>query len=214
MRRVEGAAEQADAHARACGGRTGTPRPAGRGPCVARLRPVLRHGRVWPVPRTRYLKEVSCSTPDRAAGMHPAGGDADLRAEAELAAVGELGRGVVQHDAPNRPRSKKRSAAAASSVTMPRCGASRMRSMWAMRLVDAVDHAHGDDGVEIFGAPVVLGRGSDARVDSAARRRRRARRSRRRAAPRGAARGGWPRARGRPAASRPRRRRRCGASWR
>jgi hypothetical protein len=27
-----------------------------------------------------------------------AGGDADLRAEAELAAVGELGRGVHQHD--------------------------------------------------------------------------------------------------------------------
>ena len=30
--------------------------------------------------------------------MQPAGGDADLGAEAELAAVGELGRGVVQHD--------------------------------------------------------------------------------------------------------------------
>ena len=30
--------------------------------------------------------------------MHLAGGDADLGAHAELAAVGELGRGVVQHD--------------------------------------------------------------------------------------------------------------------
>ena len=35
---------------------------------------------------------------DRPARMHPAGGDADLGAEAELAAIGELGRGVVQHD--------------------------------------------------------------------------------------------------------------------
>ena len=35
---------------------------------------------------------------DRAARVHAAGGDADLGAEAELAAIGELGRGVVEHD--------------------------------------------------------------------------------------------------------------------
>src|SRR5688572_11505998 len=35
---------------------------------------------------------------DLAARVHAAGGDADLAAEAELAAVGELRRGVVQHD--------------------------------------------------------------------------------------------------------------------
>ena len=35
----------------------------------------------------------------RAAGVQAVGRDADLRAHAELAAVGELGRGVVQHDA-------------------------------------------------------------------------------------------------------------------
>src|SRR5262249_36559833 len=35
---------------------------------------------------------------DRATGMELSGRDADLRAEAELAAVGELRRGVVQHD--------------------------------------------------------------------------------------------------------------------
>ena len=35
---------------------------------------------------------------DGAAGVQAAGGDADLGAHAELAAVGELGRGVVQHD--------------------------------------------------------------------------------------------------------------------
>src|SRR5262249_39573163 len=34
----------------------------------------------------------------RPARMEAAGGDADLGAEAELAAIGELGRGVVQHD--------------------------------------------------------------------------------------------------------------------
>ena len=35
---------------------------------------------------------------DRAAGVEFAGGNADLRAEAELAAIGELRRCVVQHD--------------------------------------------------------------------------------------------------------------------
>src|ERR1700712_5999787 len=35
---------------------------------------------------------------DRAAGVELAGGNADLGAETELAAVGELRRGVVQHD--------------------------------------------------------------------------------------------------------------------
>ena len=35
---------------------------------------------------------------DRAARVQLAGGDTDLGAEAELAAVGELRRGVVQHD--------------------------------------------------------------------------------------------------------------------
>jgi hypothetical protein len=35
---------------------------------------------------------------DRAARMHLAGGDADLGAHAEFAAIGELGRGVVQQD--------------------------------------------------------------------------------------------------------------------
>src|SRR6201996_2310874 len=36
---------------------------------------------------------------DRPARMHLAGGDADLGPHAEFAAVGELGRGVDQHDA-------------------------------------------------------------------------------------------------------------------
>ena len=36
--------------------------------------------------------------PDRAARMHTAGGNADLGAHADLAAVGELGRRIVQQD--------------------------------------------------------------------------------------------------------------------
>ncbi len=43
------------------------------------------------------MKLVSCSAPTGRAREF-AGGDADLGAEAELAAVGELRRGVVQHD--------------------------------------------------------------------------------------------------------------------
>ena len=35
---------------------------------------------------------------DRAAGMHLAGGNADFRAHAEFAAIGELGRGIVQQN--------------------------------------------------------------------------------------------------------------------
>ena len=35
---------------------------------------------------------------DRPAGVEPPGGDADLGAEAEFAAVGELGAGVDHHD--------------------------------------------------------------------------------------------------------------------
>jgi hypothetical protein len=55
--------------------------------------------------------------PDRAAGMEFVGGDADLGPEAELAAVGELGRGVDQHDGAV-DQETNRSAAAASSVTI------------------------------------------------------------------------------------------------
>src|SRR5712691_2493729 len=35
---------------------------------------------------------------DRTTGVEPAGGDADLGAEAEFATIRELGRGVVEHD--------------------------------------------------------------------------------------------------------------------
>ena len=69
MRRVERAAEQADAHARRvreeARGRLG---PGGSMPRVDANRPATpraagSHGRICPSPRTRYLKLVSCSTP-------------------------------------------------------------------------------------------------------------------------------------------------------
>ena len=83
------------------------------------------------------------------------------------------------------------------------------------RLIEAVDHLHRDDGVEIFGRPVLLGRGLDPAVDAPASRRRRAPRSRPRCSivdQRREMRAGAQR--DRPAGSRPRRTRRCGASWR
>jgi hypothetical protein len=55
---------------------------------------------------------------DRPARMHAAGGDADLGAEAELAAIGELGRGVVQHDGRIDLGQEALGAAASSAVMM------------------------------------------------------------------------------------------------
>ncbi len=91
VRRIERAAEQTDAHA------------AGDG----RQADVALQGRVCPSPRTRYLKEVSCSTPTGPRACRRPVAMPISRAEAELAAVGELGRGVVQHDGASRLRQGK-----------------------------------------------------------------------------------------------------------
>ena len=64
----------------------------------------VSQGRVCPVPRTQIFEAGQLLDPDRAAGMELAGGDADLAAEAELAAIGELGRGVVDQDGASRSR--------------------------------------------------------------------------------------------------------------
>ena len=52
------------------------------------------------LPRSVYaiLEAGQLLDAHRPARMEAAGGDADLGAEAELAAIGELGRGVVQHN--------------------------------------------------------------------------------------------------------------------
>src|SRR5579862_3750083 len=61
---------------------------AGRPPSGARL--------AGPADHILERRELFCA--DRAARVQTVGGDADLGAEAELAAVGELGRGVDQDD--------------------------------------------------------------------------------------------------------------------
>src|SRR5215510_7921598 len=87
---------------------------------------------------------------DRAAGVKTAGGDADLGAEPELAAVGELGRGVVQHDRGidlAQEFLRRRTVFRDDRIGMVGAVALDMPD----RGVDAVDHLGGDDRVEIFG---------------------------------------------------------------
>jgi hypothetical protein len=75
-------------------GRCAFPSPIGPGDLI-QLKDVPsrpgHHGRVWPLPRTTYLKVVSCSAPTGPARMHLAGADADLGTHAEFSAIGELG---------------------------------------------------------------------------------------------------------------------------
>src|SRR5438105_6441024 len=92
---------------------------------------------------------------DRAAGVEFAGGNPDLGAEAELAAVGELRRGGVQQD----PRSDLAAAPLRDvgvlghdRVGMVRAVVMNMRD----RFIDAVDNLCRDDGVFILGVPVFL----------------------------------------------------------
>src|SRR4029077_18380123 len=101
---------------------------------------------------------------DRAARVQPAGGDADLGAEAELAAVGELRRGVVQHD--RRIHFAQEFFRRGFVLGDDRIGVMRAIALdMGNRGIDAVDHAGGDDGVEIFGAPIGFARRLDPAVD-------------------------------------------------
>src|SRR5262245_47068764 len=80
----------------ACGGNAtrsaGITRPADREAGNGRSRPDL------PAAADAVFEAGELIDPDRPAGVKAAGGNADLGAETELAAVGELGGGVVQHD--------------------------------------------------------------------------------------------------------------------
>src|SRR5262245_9100379 len=92
---------------------------------------------------------------DRPARMEAAGGDPDLGAEAELAAVGELGRGVVQHNGGIDLAQELFGRALVlgdDGLGVVRAVALDMRDC----TVDAVDHLGRDDGVEILGRPVLL----------------------------------------------------------
>src|SRR5437588_7171250 len=95
---------------------------------------------------------------DRAAGVELAGGNPNLSTEAELAAVGELRRGVVQHDrridlVEELPRDV--GIFGHDRVGVVRTVVMNMRD----RLIDAVDNSSRDDGIFIFGVPVFLGGG-------------------------------------------------------
>src|SRR5262245_20897440 len=103
---------------------------------------------------------------DRPARVEAAGSNADLCTEAELAAVGELGRGVVQHD---RRIDLAQKALGGSRFR----GDDRIGVVGAIaldvvdRAADAVDHLGGDDGVEILRRPVLLVRRLDPPIDAA-----------------------------------------------
>ena len=100
VRRIERAAEQADAHAGGVGGKAAAASSQSRaaGPCRRSSLAGRDHGRDLPRAAHAVFEAGQLLDADRAARVEAAGGDADLGAEAELAAVGELGRGVVQHD--------------------------------------------------------------------------------------------------------------------
>src|SRR5579872_7373488 len=77
--------------------RTPSPR-AGRRLCHKGRR---RRESLWPrlpVAVNAILEAGELLDADRTARVQPSGGDADLRAETELTAIGKLRRGVMQHD--------------------------------------------------------------------------------------------------------------------
>src|SRR5690606_12787667 len=113
-----------------------------------------------PVPEYQVLEARQLLQAHGAAGVHFAGGDADFGAHAELAAVGELGGGVVHH---HRAVDRGHEAAGGLGVL----GQDRVGVVAGVRvdpgdaLVEAVDDLHAGDGVEVLGVPVFLGRGLD-----------------------------------------------------
>src|SRR5262245_23919117 len=96
-----------------------------------------------PVVEARELLDA-----DRAACVEAPGGNADLGAEAEFAAVGELRRGVVQHNGRvdlTQEFLRRRLVFSDDRVRMMRAVALDMGD----GIVDAIDHARRDDRIEI-----------------------------------------------------------------
>src|SRR5256885_15562439 len=105
---------------------------------------------------------------DRSARVETARGDADLGAEPELAAVGELGRRVVQDDRGIDLAEKFLRCGAI--LGDDRVGVMRAEALdMGDRAIDAVDYLGRDDGIEILGRPVLLARRLDALVGRARR---------------------------------------------
>src|SRR5581483_8319928 len=80
-----------------------TPLPANR--CRARRPVIITHCRVTAALRPRLSAAANAVfeagqlfDPDRSTGVEPSGSNANLRAKTELAAIGELRRGIMQDD--------------------------------------------------------------------------------------------------------------------
>src|SRR5690349_6172534 len=92
---------------------------------------------------------------DGAAGVEFASGNADLGAEAELAAIGKLRRGIMQHD--RRVHLVEEFLRGRRILGHDRVGVARAVILDVRdRFIDAVDHARGDDRVQILGVPVLV----------------------------------------------------------
>ena len=95
--------------------------------------------------------------------MEAPGGDADFRAEAELAAIGELGGGVVDDDgAVHRVQERLRRLGVGGDDRVGMVGAVGLDVRHRLRQVG--DGADGNDGVQVFGVPVGGGGGQDAGI--------------------------------------------------
>src|ERR1700759_865184 len=87
------------------------------------------------------------------AGMQRAGADTDFRAHAELTAICELSGGVPQHDgAVDAVHESFGGVCIFRHDTVSVMGAIALNML--DRSFQAIDHAHGDDGVKIFSLPV------------------------------------------------------------
>jgi hypothetical protein len=95
--------------------------------------------------------------------MHASRSDTDLGAEPELATIGKLGRGVMENDG----RVDFGQEALGDRLITRNDGIGVMRAVgldMRKRSIEAVDDTGGDDGVEIFGAPILFHGWRDARI--------------------------------------------------
>src|SRR5580700_193236 len=100
---------------------------------------------------------------DRSSGVKAVRRDTNLGAHAELTAVGKLSRGVMQHDGAVDAGEKALGSCLIGGDDRLGMRRAIVRDM-SYRLIDPLDHAHGNDRIEEFSEPVGLARRLDARV--------------------------------------------------
>src|SRR6185437_4014550 len=123
----------------------------------------LLSGPDLPVAAHAIFERAKLLDPDGAARVHAPGRDANLGAEAELAPVGELGRGVVHDD--RRIDLFQEALSRGSVLGHDAVGVVRAVGLdMSDRHIETVDDPDGDDRVEIFRAPVLLARRRDPLV--------------------------------------------------